>query len=53
MVTLTVERYTELIMAELKLKMIAEAVSNDQTTYGYSGDTSRFIDAILKARETK
>ena len=46
-ITIAVERYNELMKADIKLEIIKKALEKDDTQYGYSSDTKRVIDAVL------
>lgn len=46
-VTVSIERYEQLIEAEVKLKAIKSVIEADTFTYGYSECTSRTIDILV------
>lgn len=41
------ERYEELIRNDVRLKIIFNAVTRDEATYGYEKNTAEVIDAVL------
>ena len=46
-VVISQERYEELIRAELKLQLVYEAASRDNSNYGYNQPTVNTIEHIL------
>ena len=47
-VTISLEEYQKLIDAKLRLDFIRKAAGKDKSSYGYSVDTSKLIDAALE-----
>ena len=46
-VVISQERYEELIRAELKLHLVRDVASRDNSNYGYSQPTANTIECIL------
>lgn len=46
-VTISADRYEDLLVAATKLQIIKDVATKDKGTYGYSSETSKTIDTIL------
>ena len=52
-ITISLEEYRTLIDAKLRFDFIKKAAENDKSSYGYSVDTSKLIDAALNIERNK
>lgn len=46
-ITISKEEYERMIKAEEKLELVTRMILKDSSNYGYSNETSKFIDIIL------
>ncbi len=46
-ITIPQEEYVRMLKAEEKLELVRRIALKDSSMYGYSNDTSKFIDIIL------
>ena len=52
-ITISLEEYQKLVDAKLRFEFIKKAAENDKSSYGYSVDTSKLIDAALNIERNR
>ena len=52
-ITISTDRYEDLIKAEIELQIIKDLAKKDKSSYGYNTDTSKMIDTILNIERNK
>lgn len=52
-ITISTDRYEDLITAEARLQVIKDLAQKDNGSYGYTLETSKMIDTILNIERNK